>query len=84
MLETKSKFDIAMNMIDHIDKTDMSETCKCVLFDEQLSILVDFQMSLPVSMRMKSAKMQQIYERVYNFKINHSHDPYKTLKGIYY
>ena len=84
MLENKSKFDLAMEMIKHIDQADMSESAKCVLFDEQLSLLVDLQMSLPISMKINSSKLQQTYERVFNFKINHSYDPYKTLKGIHY
>ena len=84
MIEVKSKYDIAMDMISQIDQADISESAKCVLFDEQLSLLVDFQMSLPMDLKINSSKLQRIYERVYNFKMNHSYDPYKSLKGIHY
>jgi len=84
MIEVKSKYDIAMDMISQIDQADISESAKCVLFDEQLSLLVDLQMSLPMDLKINGQELQRIYERVYNFKMNHSYDPYKSLKGIHY
>lgn len=94
MIENKSLYDQIVDMCEHINTADMSETCKCVLFDEQIykqikvngkvKTFADFQDTLPRDMRINCNRLQHFYERAYNFKSNHDYDPYKSLKGIHY